>query len=822
MLELILTLIVYCSYGQTSTMRDKQQAAVGIKSDSLAPVIVSATIRPHIKGDTVEFNTEHFLLRRNTAVEEMLKQLPGLQIDGEGNITYNGEKIHRLLVDGQDIFSSDPKLITRNFEGSKVARVQILDRKSDKAGFTGVDDGLRTKTLNLVMKESARHGCFGKVEGGGNLERNYNADGMFAALSENKQFMAFGLASNTGNLGLNGGAGGGGGITFSNWSQDILGTSAGPGVPRFLSTAVHYGDAGIKPADIVGVNYQYGILYTEPVMTSRSLQQVPGSVFQRFQSNRSQNQQVQHWVYGTYGFTAGKASAFKMTFYGIQVAASNEFLGNEANSFNDTAVSHSLRTITDNLHRQNVGADLLWRIQVGKSADRVFSVNTAAQRGNEVNVGNIYSVNRYYQPNGLAQSADTTDQRKLISAAPVKASFSLTFAEPLWAGIILGMSGGLSFANDKPTQSTFSRGDGKYQDIIDSLSSRLITRSVKQSMSAGFQGKFRRLSFIAGGTFYSFHYYQNSLLVDSLLHISYFELTPQLMIGYHFNSTSGLNFRFGTALQEPSPEQLQAVKNNSDPFHITIGNPNLHAGSSQNFRLDVYKYKRWLINLTVNGIVISNSISTQTITDALGRQVSEPLNVAGGGMAGFSFSVARRILGFDFGMHGQGDWSQSVNYVNIELNRNTSNSAGGGLSFGKYDANIYSLQLNSNFTWFGQRSSVNLGEPIQYWSQSHQGAITLFFIRDFEINTNAVCTWQQKTNSFAENTSVLLWNAYLSHNFIHDRLVVKLQLNNILNSNSSITRTNTTNTNTETSTNILGRYWMLSAGYHFDKKFKRK
>ena len=134
----------------------------------------------------------------------------------------------------------------------------------------------------------------------------------------------------------------------------------------------------------------------------------------------------------------------------------------------------------------------------------------------------------------------------------------------------------------------------------------------------------------------------------------------------------------------------------------------------------------------------------------------------------------------------------------------------------------YSLQLNTNFTYFDQVSSINATAPVRYWTQAHTGTVALYFIRDFEVNTSAVYTWQQKTSAFSANTSVLLWNAYISRNFLHGKLAARFQLNNILDANAGISRTNTGNINSQSSTNILGRYWMVSVVYHFDKKFKKK
>ncbi|HEV9037185.1 MAG TPA: hypothetical protein VGQ51_11210, partial [Puia sp.] len=157
-LSVILFLLISCStlhgYGQQQPP-PKQNDTMLLKIDSLRAAVVTATMRPRMKGDTLVYNTEHILLRKNALVEELLRRLPGLQINPDGTITYNGDKIEHLLVDGEDIFGSDPTTVTRNFDASKIARVEILDRKSDQAIFTGIDDGTRTRTLNLVLKPTA-------------------------------------------------------------------------------------------------------------------------------------------------------------------------------------------------------------------------------------------------------------------------------------------------------------------------------------------------------------------------------------------------------------------------------------------------------------------------------------------------------------------------------------------------------------------------------------------------------------------------------------------------------------------------------------------
>jgi hypothetical protein len=223
------------------------------------------------------------------------------------------------------------------------------------------------------------------------------------------------------------------------------------------------------------------------------------------------------------------------------------------------------------------------------------------------------------------------------------------------------------------------------------------------------------------------------------------------------------------------------------------------------------------MDMALNG----NTITTKTTTDSLGRQISQPVNLDGGRSGAMNIFVDRKIGSFDAGFQLTGHYSRALNYINADINVNNAYTTGAGISLNKYVADHYSIQLNTNVGYFNQVSSINQGAPIHYFTQSHSGGLTLWIIPHFEMGTMATYTWQGKTSAFTSNTSVLLWNSYLSRNFLQNKLVVKLQFNNMLNENAGISRTNSANVNTETSTNILGRFWMLSAIYHFDKKFKK-
>jgi len=150
----------------TYTVVDIGVVILTLAKTTLDEVVISEKIPVVVKQDTIEFNAGSFKTNSNANVEELLKKLPGVEVDHEGNVTAQGEQVKRVTVDGKDFFGGrDPKMATRNLPADAIDKVQVLDRKSDQAVFTGVDDGQREKSINLELKEEKRNGVFGSMTG---------------------------------------------------------------------------------------------------------------------------------------------------------------------------------------------------------------------------------------------------------------------------------------------------------------------------------------------------------------------------------------------------------------------------------------------------------------------------------------------------------------------------------------------------------------------------------------------------------------------------------------------------------------------------------
>ena len=154
---LMVTFPKYADYMDTIVIsgadRDLSVIPLTTRAQLLQEVIIRRTAAAiRMKGDTTEYRADSFHVAPNADVQELLKRMPGIQVNARGEITTQGEKVTKVLVDGEEFFSDDPAVVTRNLRADVVDKVQVFDKKSDQATFTGIDDGQREKTINLTLK----------------------------------------------------------------------------------------------------------------------------------------------------------------------------------------------------------------------------------------------------------------------------------------------------------------------------------------------------------------------------------------------------------------------------------------------------------------------------------------------------------------------------------------------------------------------------------------------------------------------------------------------------------------------------------------------
>ena len=203
-----------------NTILLKETVVMGVKS----PIVV--------KEDTIEFNADTYKTQANAVVEDLLKRLPGVEIGSDGKITANGKEVKKILIDGKEFFSDDPTVASKNIPADMINKLQVIDRKSDLARLTGVDDGDDETVINLTVKKGMNNGWFGTVNAGYGTDDRYAGNVMINHFRDGNQFTILGGGNNTNNLGFGDGASG----RFQRWG----------------------GDRGVTTSQYAGLNFNIG------------------------------------------------------------------------------------------------------------------------------------------------------------------------------------------------------------------------------------------------------------------------------------------------------------------------------------------------------------------------------------------------------------------------------------------------------------------------------------------------------------------------------------------------------------------------------------
>jgi hypothetical protein len=695
-----------------------------------------------------------------------------------------------------------------------IARIQFLDKKSSQTEFTGVDDGQRTKTVNLVLKDDAKKGYFVKGEAGAGPDGYENVNGMLGAFRGPRQLAALAMTANNGNTGF---SGEGAGLSVGGGPGDALGASASGGIPRVEGAGAHYADKWNGNENHVSGNGSFGFMSIRPYSTSLTQQTLPDTVYTQAQNSRSVNFSNQQRLNADYDYRPDSLRAFRFSVGGAKAAGNNQYTSTGSSSFNDTLVNSSQTNIRSMTSSDQFNGTVMWRIRARKKKARNFSVTAGMSNQSNTSSGYLYVLNNFYQPNGALLNIDTTDQRKVISSSNRNFNGNLNYTEPLWKNTVLALRYNLNFNQSETQQSTFGKGDGKYLDLIDSLSNHYRNNVLNQTATINLQGTGRPLTYTIGGDIRRYSNLQENVQTDSTLKYQYTTLNPRVDARYAITKEQGISFNYSANTQQPSITQLQPVQNNNNPLFITLGNPNLRSSFSQNFGLGFNMVKPIFFNIGLHYGYTTNSISTRVYTDSLGRQISQPVNVSGSENGGLYLGMNHKFKGsgIDFGGNVNFSLGRSVNYVGDILSNNDNLNTGGGLTIGKYVADRYSIRLNANANYASTVSSVNPSLSTRFWTQNHSFELSWFPIAGLELNTTGNYSWQEKTAAFTGNNWTFFWNAYLSKNFLQNRLVVKWRVNDILGENAGIGRSISGNTTTQTTSNIVGRYWMVSVSYRF-------
>ncbi|MBL7743702.1 MAG: TonB-dependent receptor [Chitinophagaceae bacterium] len=817
------------------------------KSKLLAEVILKSGSPIKIKGDTTIYTADSFKVREGANVEELLRRLPGIQVDKNGTITAMGERVTRVLVDGEEFFGSDPGIATKNLRADVVQEVQVFDKKSDQAEFTGIDDGIKDKTINLKLKEDKKKGYFGKAEIGGGLKDKFSNSVMANAFKAKRKLAAYGIMSNTGQTNLdwrdaqNYGGGmdgmstgvdddGGMYISWDGGGDDNY-WGGRNGIPTNWNGGLHYSNKFNNGKNSFNAGYKFSKVNAPGVTSTFARNFWPDSTWNTNSVNNRFTSAIKHGFNMTMESNLDSMNSLKWTakINNNNTRTSTNFYTESFTEEGDS-INNSRRNSTNKADNNSVASTLLWKHKF-KKLSRTLSVNTDINWSESKNEGLLSSFNNYYK-GGLISSRDTIDQQNIRNSENKSLVTKFSYTEPLMKDTYLELSYSFGYYNNTNERITNAGdGSGKYEDKIDSLSNSFVFNRLVNTPGASFRVNKKKYNFSFGASVGFSHFTQKNITEELEYKYNFTNFFPRATFQYKFKPNETFRFNYNGNTTAPSLEQLQPIRVNTDPFNIYIGNPDLAQSFRHSFNMgyntyNVLKERNIWTNVNIN--FTQNAFTNFSTIDSLGRRTYQTVNVSGiyninfYGDYGFKIPDTKWRLGVGPTLNK----NRNIDFVRDPKStatvKNITNTTGYGVrvSVSQYIENKYNFYFSPNFTLNTSKASVNTSANAQYWQIQGWFGGEAHLPKSFRVGSDANFQYRQKDPRFPTNNSFATWNANVTKGFFKNELELRFAVYDILNQNRGYNRNFSSYSFTETYYNTLRRFWQVAVTWNFSKNGK--
>lgn len=814
-----------------------------LKSRLLADVIVKAKVAAiKIKGDTTEYNAKAYVVQPNATVEDLLKQLPGIQVDKDGKITAQGQTVTKVLVDGEEFFGDDPTLVTKNLRADMVDKVQLYDKKSDQAAFTGIDDGKTTKTINIKLKEDKKNGEFGKVNANLGTNGYYEGQLQFNKFKTKQKFALYGTLANDGRTGLdfqdsnNLGAGSDdiqfidGGISInSNGGNDALdsfsGYYDGKGVPVARSGGVHYDDKFGNDNQSINTNYKLGSIDVTGQTATTTQQTLPTGIINT-QSTENFNQFASRQkLDATYKLKLDTTSDLKIS---SDVTFRNFRVDNKYHTQTDSAgVKQNTddRDVSNHGNQQIINASAFYTKKFKKKG-RTLSWSVKESYDKNTTEGYLNSDLDYFNPAGVKIDSTITHQYKTSNTISSVLNSNITYSEPLTTKTSLLFNYGFAANNTSTNRETFDESaPGVYSIFDNNYSNSYKFNQLTNQAGVIYNYQFKKATFNFGTKVSDVAFKQTNEYTGDILHRDFLNWAPQAMFLYKFSQFQAFRFNYNGNNIEPTIDEIQPIVINNDPLNITIGNPSLKPAFTNNINLFYNSYQvlggqelyiRGTFSNTYSAIVNNTSyneatgVNTTTYTN-LTNQTPYNYNVYA------SFGKKINLIDLQMGLNVSTSGSISYSYINSQLDMGRSHTYSGGIYLNKYVQKKYDFYISGGPSYTFSNMSLQPLTNNNAAGFNANGDFNLYLPLKFGAGSSVDYTYNAATQAFsAEHLTKL--NAYIFKTFLKDdKLKISLSANDLLNQNLNFTRGIFGNTTTQTNTTGIRRFFMLSVLWDFTK-----
>ncbi len=794
--------------------------------------IVGEAVPLAIDGDTIVYHAAAFKTGPDAATEDLLKKLPGIEVDRAGNIKALGEDVKQLYVDGKEFFGSDPRVATRNIPADAIDRVQVFDKKSDEAEFSGVDDGTRDKTMNLELKAERKKGVFGNLLGGYGSGNHYRASAKAYHFTDKVQMAGLGMINNVNEYGFSFGDY----LDFSGGVNAMMGGggSAQIRIESDNSFPVNFGQpvTGLTTSGAGGLNFSYSTSRHNRTFISYLVNGSDKSVEESIRS--------EHYIdedsYTTLSERTEETDdlAHRINF-GIR--RRTDSLQNLIIEGNAALMFNRMSSYTETANSQ--GDDLINQLisDRGQESDRINGdLNASYQRM----LGRNRSTLKFSSTASASKSLENIRiSNEQVFAGTPGSTFYRQFQDNQTDRLNVSVAGSFTQRLGKGWYLSPRVSAGEFRERLDRLQGSLAGGTEPtDSLSPSFS-KIYRWARPALNLKYNTQKSQLTLgLISELGRMEtilnelpypesdFFYVIP--MLTWDFSRMTGrkISLTYSSAMETPTVSQLIPVVNNLNPLNIYYGNPGLTPEYSQRIMahwliFDQFSFTSLMVAL--NGSFTREKINWVTSVNEELVQVSTLTNVDRDYRGGLNldFSTPIRRLGMKVNLDVEENWNRGLSVVNGEENIYNTFTQRYSFSADNRKKEIWDVASGIGLVLTRTRYDIQESLDSRYVDLSWFADIAFTPSERWNASLTADITGYSEWG--AEKALLIpLLRAEVSHYFLaQNRAAFTLSLHDLLNKNQNVVRLSELNYMRETRSNAIGRYVMLSFRYRLNK-FARK
>ncbi|SDC45192.1 TonB-dependent receptor [Niabella drilacis] len=799
-------------------------------------VIVKGNRAIFMSGDTTVFTADSFKVAEGANVEELLKKLPGFQVDKDGKITALGKTVERVLVDGEEFFGSDPGIATKNLRADNIKEVQVYEGKSDQAAFTGIDDGKSKQTLNLKLKEDKKKGYFGKIELGGGLKdksetggaNKFNNSVMLNAFKAKRKIAAYGIMSNTGMLNLNWDdqekyGGDNDNMQVSDDGSVMMyfggGDNWSDGIPTNWNAGFHYSNKFRE--DKLGLNtgYKFVKINAPSYTRSNSILFAPDSTWRNNSVSNSFSSNTRHRMN-----LMVEDKIDSMNTVRIRANGNKGLLETDGNQYTENLteagrfITRSEARSSDKTNNGGIDANVLWTHKFKKQY-RTFSATAGINYSSSENNGYQYSKADFFKTLGdVPDSTALIDQQRTNTNEAKSVNARVAYTEPIIKDFYLEFSYAFSKSNSARKRSSYDKGSsGNYDQLNGLYSNDFEFNNTSNAPGVNFRVNKKKYNYSFGSSV-NFNQYERINHTDNSSNPYHFtNYYPRANFNYKLKPSESVYGGYNGSANAPSLDMLQPVVDNTDQLNLRVGNPDLKPSFRHSFNMG---YNSWKM-LTQRNIYVYMSYSfTQNAFASLNDYTSlvrkyQTVNANGVSnlyaYLGYGFKLKKADIQFNInpGINGgrSVEFIRNSNSSSPVQNTTTRNTYELGFSVRKaIQDQKFVIWIRPEAGYNNTRATVNTRVNQKYWSYGINGDVTAKITKDFELRTDVNGTYRQKTPDFANNVNFTIWNASAIKRFHKNEFELWFRVNDILNQKTGYNRYGFT----ETYRTVLKRFYLLS------------